>query len=64
VTLHIPGGGEQEMDPFVATILKESALVLAGFAAVGVFAALIYGLFRYSQLQDALTLNVTPPSLP
>jgi hypothetical protein len=64
VTLHIPGGGEQEMDPFVATILKESALVLAGFTAVGVFAALIYGLFLYSQLQHALTLNVAPPSLP
>jgi hypothetical protein len=52
------------MDPYVATILKGSALVLAGFAAVGVLAALIYGLSRYSQLQHALTLNVIPPPLP
>jgi hypothetical protein len=44
-------GGEQEMDPFVATILKESALVLAGFAPVGVFAALIYGLFLIAEAE-------------
>ena len=52
------------MDPYVATTLKGSALVLAGFGAVGVLAALIYSLCRYSLLLHALTLNVMPPSLP
>jgi hypothetical protein len=51
------------MDPFVATILKESALIAAGVAAVGVLAALIYGLYQYSQLQHALALNLIPPAL-
>jgi hypothetical protein len=52
------------MDPFVATIVKRSAVILAGFAALGVLTAALYGLYQYAQLQRALTLNIVPPALP
>jgi hypothetical protein len=52
------------VDPFVATIVKQSALVVAGFAAAGLLVALAYGLYQYSQLQHALTLNMAPVPLP
>jgi len=43
--------GDHRLELVVATILKESALVLAGFAPVGVFAALIYGLFLIAEAE-------------
>ena len=52
------------MDPFVATIVKKSALVVAGFAATGLLIALAYGLYQYSQLQHSLTLKMVPSPLP
>jgi hypothetical protein len=52
------------MDPFVATIIKQAGAVALGFAAAGIVAALLFGLYRYAQFQHALTLNLVPPSLP
>jgi hypothetical protein len=52
-----------DMDPFVATIIKKSALVVGSFAAAGLLAAVIYGLYQYTQLQHALTLNMVPQQL-
>lgn len=52
------------MDPYVATILKKSAVVVLGAAAAGVLIACAYGLFQYTQLQHAMTLNMAPPQLP
>lgn len=52
------------VDPFVATIIKKSALVATGFVAIGLLAALAYGLYQYSQLQHALTLKMVPGPLP
>jgi hypothetical protein len=51
------------MDPFVATIVKQAAVLAAGIAAAGLLAALIFGLCKYAQLQHAMTLNIVPPSL-
>jgi hypothetical protein len=51
------------MDPFIATIVKQSALVVLGFATAGLLVALAYGLYQYSQLQHALTLNTVPAPL-
>lgn len=48
------------MDPFVATIIKQAAVL--GLAA-GVIVALAYGYIQYSKLQYALTLNITPPQV-
>ena len=47
------------MDPFVATIIKKSALI----ALAGLAVALIYGLAQYSSLQRAMTLNMIPGQL-
>lgn len=52
------------MDPFIATIVKQSGLIVVGFAAVGLLAAAVYGLYQYSQLQHALTLKMVPAPLP
>jgi hypothetical protein len=52
------------MDPFAATIIKQSGAIALGFAAAGILAALLFGLYSYVQLQHALTLNLVPPSLP
>jgi hypothetical protein len=52
------------MDPFVTTIIKQSGAIALGFAAAGILAALIFGLYSYVQLQHALTLNPLAPSLP
>ncbi len=52
------------MDPFVATIVKKSALIIGGFALAGLGVALIYGMLQYSNLQHAMTLKMTPPQLP
>jgi hypothetical protein len=51
------------MDPFVATIVKQSALIAGGFLATGLLVAVVYGLFRYAQLQHAMTLNIVPSQL-
>ena len=51
------------MDPFVATIVKKSALIVGGFALAGLAVALIYGLAQYSSLQHAMTLNMVPGQL-
>jgi hypothetical protein len=51
------------MDPFVATIIKKSALIAGGFLLAGVVVALVYGIAQYSNLQYAMTLNVVPPQL-
>lgn len=52
-----------DMDPFVAPIIKGSALIVGGFAIVGLLVALAYGLYQYTQLQHALTLNMVPQQL-
>lgn len=52
------------MDPFVATIVKQSALIVSGFLLVGLAVALFYGLSQYTKLQHAMTLNMAPPQLP
>jgi hypothetical protein len=52
------------MDPFVATIVKKSALIAGGFALAGLVVALLYGYARYSSLQHAMSLNMTPTQLP
>jgi hypothetical protein len=52
--------GQPNMDPFVATIIKQAAVL--GLAA-GVLVALVYGLSQYSKLQYALTLTITPPQV-
>ena len=49
------------MDPFVSTIIKQAAVL---GIAVGILAALAYGLIQYSRLQYALTLNMVPPQVP
>ena len=51
------------IDPFVATIVKESALIVGGFALAGLLVALFYGLVQYSSLQHTKTLNMLPPQL-
>lgn len=52
------------MDPFVATIVKQSALIAGGFLAAGLLVAVIYGLSQYGELQYAMTLNMAPPQIP
>jgi hypothetical protein len=52
------------MDPFVSDILKRSAVIAGGIAAIGLLLALAYGLLQYSQLQHAMTLRMAPPQLP
>jgi hypothetical protein len=52
------------MDPCVATIIKQSALIAGGFLLAGLLVAAIYGLTQYSRLQYAMTLNLLPPQLP
>ena len=51
------------MSPYVETIVKQSAVVLGGFAAAGLLVAIVYGLYQYTQLQHALTLNMVPQQL-
>ena len=51
------------MDPFVATILKQSGVILGAFMAAGLLVAFAYGLYQYSRLQHALTPNMVPPGL-
>jgi hypothetical protein len=48
------------MDPYVATIVKQAA---AWGLAAGLVVALAYGLYSYSKLQYALTLNMMPPQV-
>lgn len=49
------------MDPYLATIIRQAAVL---GVAVGVLVALAYGVYQYSRLQYALTLNMTPPQVP
>ncbi len=49
------------MDPYVLTIVKQS-LVLG--AAIGIMAALIYGMVQYSKLRYAVSLNMITSQLP
>lgn len=51
------------MDPLITTIIKQSAVILGGFIAAGFVAALLFGWYKYAQLQHALTLNVAPPAI-
>jgi hypothetical protein len=51
------------MDPFVATIVKKSALVAGGFLLAGIVVALIYGMTQYSNLQHTMTLKMVPGQL-
>lgn len=51
------------MDPFVTTIVKESGVILLGFVAGGLLVAALVGVYKYAQLQHALTLNITPPAV-
>lgn len=51
------------MDPFVATIVKKSALILGGFALVGLAVAVLYGLTQYQSLQHTMTLTMVPPQI-
>jgi hypothetical protein len=51
------------MDPYVATLLKQCAVIAGGFLAVGLLAALAYGLYQYSELRYAMALNLVPPQL-
>ncbi len=37
------------MDPFVATILKQSGVILGAFLAAGLLVAFAYSLYQYSQ---------------
>jgi hypothetical protein len=62
--VHVDQGGGEDMDPFVATIVKQSALILGAFAVAGVIIAAIYGLNQYGKLQYAMTLNMAPPQIP
>ena len=48
------------MDPYVSTIVKQSFLL---GVAIGIVAALIYGLVQYSKLQYALSLTMIPGQL-
>jgi hypothetical protein len=48
------------MDSYVSTIVKQSLLL---GVAIGIVAALIYGLVQYSKLQYALSLNMIPGQL-
>jgi hypothetical protein len=52
------------MDPYVATIVKECAMIAGAFLAAGLLVALVYGLAQYSSLQYTKTLNMVPPQLP
>jgi hypothetical protein len=52
------------MDPYVATILKECAVIVGGFLTAGLLVAFIYGTVQHSKLQYAMTLNIVPPQLP
>jgi hypothetical protein len=51
------------MDPYVATIVKECAVIVGTFVVAGLLAAFVYGLVRYSKLQYAMTLDLLPPQL-
>jgi hypothetical protein len=51
------------MDPFVSTIIKQSALIAGGFLLVGLAVAALYGLSQYAKLQHAMTLNMAPGQL-
>ena len=51
------------MDPFVTTIIKQSLLIFAGIAILGLFIAAGYGLRQYGKLQYAMALNMVPPPL-
>lgn len=51
------------MDPFIATIIKQSAVILERFIAAGFLAALLVGWYKYAQLQHALTLNAVPTAM-
>jgi len=53
----------RSMDPFVATIVKKSALVAGGFLLAGIVVALIYGMTQYSNLQHTMTLKMVPGQL-
>ena len=49
------------MDPFVATIIKQGALLGIG---VGVLAFAIFFFLKMASLQHVMTLRMVPPSLP
>ena len=49
------------MNPYFSTIVKQS---LALGAAIGIVAALVYGMVQYSKLRYALSLNMLPGQLP
>lgn len=51
------------MDPFVATIVRKSAVIVGGFALAGLMVAAIYGMIQYSNLQHAMKLNMLPSQL-
>ncbi len=51
------------MDPFFATILKQSGVILGAFLAAGLLVAFAYSLYQYSRLQHARTLNMVPSGL-
>jgi hypothetical protein len=51
------------VDPYVATIIKQSAAIAGAFLTAGLLVAALYGLWQYSRLQYAMTLNMAPPTL-
>ena len=51
------------MDPYIATIVKECAVIAGSFVVAGLLVAFVYGLVRYSKLQYAMTLNSLSPQL-
>jgi len=51
------------MNPYVATIIKECAVIASTFVVAGLLVACVYGLARYSKLQYAMKLNLLQPTL-
>lgn len=51
------------MDPYLSTIVKQSAVIAGTFLVAGLVVAAIYGMVQYSKLQYALTLNMAPPQI-
>lgn len=51
------------MNPYVATIVKQSAAIAGAFLAAGLLVAFAYGLVQYSKLRYSMTLNMLPPQL-
>ena len=53
-------GVTEQMDPFVATIVKQGVVVGLG---VGALAFMVFYMIKMMSLQHALTLNLVPPPL-